>query len=308
MSRRGRHHEEPPPGYTEQGSLLVPHALGDVDDEPREDSRVTTGARRPTGRRPRAPIRRDPPAPSSSRGRPRACPASAGPGGCPAHDGVRRPALPARGSDGRWLRPSRADDGSAGLGMAETNWKGAQLSDFLWALHPGGRGRRGPACPGRCSYGRDRQGRVSGRAGDGHRLRLGKQQSLLGLLGGEPVPYSPCRERDRTWSAARALIVSAGVFDGLPPDPVAPSDLIQWGLLPELVGRLGEVLRLEPPGRAAVEEILWRSLGPVGAMWEGFGLELVIAQETVGAVAALAMRLRRAARPSLGRPGAPQRR
>ena len=79
--------------------------------------------------------------------------------------------------------------------------------------------------------------------------------------------------------------------NGLPPDPVAPSDLIQWGLLPELVGRLGEVLRLEPPGRAAVEEILWRSLGPVGAMWEGFGLELVIAQETVGAVAALAMRL-----------------
>lgn len=47
MSRRGRHHEEPPPGYTEQGSLLVPHALGDVDDEPREGCEGDHGGEAP---------------------------------------------------------------------------------------------------------------------------------------------------------------------------------------------------------------------------------------------------------------------
>lgn len=173
--------------------------------------------------------------------------------------------------------------------MAETNWEGAQLADFLWMLHEavgGNETRMSRALLFLDEIDKVGLGPSQGTAANYH---LGKQQSLLGLLGGEPVPYGPYHDRSQTWSAEHALVISAGVFEGLPPGALSPPDLVQWGLIPELVGRLGEVLRLEPPGQEAVEEILWRSLGSIGPVWERFGLELVVAPETVDAVAAPAM-------------------
>lgn len=173
--------------------------------------------------------------------------------------------------------------------LAETNWSGRNLSDALANLErqAGGdeqRMRQAIVILDEL----DKVG-LGVHQGSGWSYRRGKQESLLGLLGGANVSYGETFDkRDRTWSAAQCLIIAAGVFDDLRPGQVAPTDLIDWGLMPELVGRLGAVLRLSPPGPEAVQEILWRELRPVGATCEDLGLQFVVTREALEAVTELA--------------------
>lgn len=79
-----------------------------------------------------------------------------------------------------------------------------------------------------------------GSEGTGREYRRGKQESLLELLGGNvDLHYGPDQEEGRwSWRSDEALVVG-GVFDGLPPWRLSASDLVEWGLTPEIVGRLG---------------------------------------------------------------------
>lgn len=170
--------------------------------------------------------------------------------------------------------------------LAETNWGGRNLSDSVKELERQAEGdehrmRRAVVILDEL----DKVG-TGEHTGSGWSYRSGKQQSLLALLGGADVSYGDTYDkRDRTWSAAHALVIGAGVFEGLPSGDLAPYDLVDWGLIPELVGRLGAIIRLAPPGRAAVREILWRGLWPLAPSYEGLGLELTMTDEALEAVA-----------------------
>jgi len=173
--------------------------------------------------------------------------------------------------------------------LAETNWRGRDMSDWIAALHHRADGderrmRRAVVVLDEL----DKAG-----VGDHDRAswsyRRGKQESLLSLLGGGTVSYGDARdERSRSWSAREALVVGAGVFDGLPPGPLGPAELVSWGLMPELASRMGTFLRLEPPGPVEVREILWRSLQPVAGAYAAVGGQLSLSEAALDEVTALA--------------------
>lgn len=174
--------------------------------------------------------------------------------------------------------------------LAETNWRGRDLLDWIATLHDRADGderrmRRALVVLDEI----DKAG-----VGDHDRAswsyRRGKQESLLSLLGGGTVSYGDARDqRSRSWSAREALVVGAGVFDGLPLGEVSPGELIAWGLMPELASRLGSVLRLEPPGLEDVREILWRELRPLAVSCEALDLELTVTEEALDTVAVRAL-------------------
>ena len=173
--------------------------------------------------------------------------------------------------------------------LAETNWAGRNLSDAILDLERQADGderrmRRAVVVLDEI----DKLG-VGGHERSSWSFRRGKQESVLGLLGGGDVSYGDTYDRrDRTWSAAEALVISAGVFDGLPPGEIIPTDLIEWGLMAEVVGRLGVILRLTPPGPEAVREILWRELVAVGAVYDSLGIDLTVTADALEALANLA--------------------
>ena len=172
--------------------------------------------------------------------------------------------------------------------LAETNWSGRNLSDALADLErqAGGDERRMQQAIVILDE-LDKVG-FGGHEGSGWSYRRGKQESVLGLLGGGDVSYGDSYERrDRTWSAEQALVISAGVFEGLRPGDVVPADLIEWGLMAELVGRLGVILRVTPPGLEAVCEILWRELAAVVPVYDSLATDLVVTEDALEALADL---------------------
>ena len=173
--------------------------------------------------------------------------------------------------------------------LAETNWSGLQLADVLTGLyHQSGASMRRMA---RAVIVLDELDKLAARGAStaGRDYLRGKQRSLLGLLGGGvPLHFGAGGDRDRSfeWPSDSALIIGAGVFQGLPDgrDP-APEDLIRLGLMPELVERLGQVIRLQPLGPAELARVLERQLAPMRASYEHFGFELRISPAAVAAVA-----------------------
>ena len=166
--------------------------------------------------------------------------------------------------------------------LARTNWSGLQLSELIMALHERTDGDRELMARALVVLDEIDKVGVGPYAGTGWEYRRGKQESLLALLGGQEVPYGESRHRrDRVWSAKRALVVSAGVFEGLAAPRPGPSDLIEWGLMPELVGRLGTVLSLGPPAPEDVREILRQQMEPLGVVFEALELELVVTREAM---------------------------
>lgn len=173
--------------------------------------------------------------------------------------------------------------------LAETNFTGLQLADLLANLY----------IQAECSIGRmekavivlDELDKVAMRGGYtvGRDYRRGKRQSLLALLGGGvPVRFGASGYRDRSmqWRSDSALIIGAGVFQGLAPgrDP-APEDLIRLGLMPELVERLGQVVRLQPLGSAELARVLERRLELMRTAFEAFGYSLTVTPAALATVA-----------------------
>lgn len=113
--------------------------------------------------------------------------------------------------------------------------------------------------------------------GVGSDYRRGKQQSLLPLLGvGSPIPIDGIQ-----YDASGALVVMAGVFDGLPCGRATPGDLVQLGLMPELVERFGSIIRLKPLEIHEQAEMFSRALQPIAESYALFGYALTIPGETL---------------------------
>lgn len=173
--------------------------------------------------------------------------------------------------------------------LAETNWSGFNLSDALASLRMRAgadelRMRRSLIVVDEI----DKLG-YGGFDGASWDYRRGKQESLLALLGGEPVRYGTDRSDQRwTLQTGNTFIVAAGVFPGLPDGTPSPADLADWGLMPELVGRLGEVIRLQPLPAPHMKEVLWRELQQVGVTADALGFEIVITDQALNTVAELA--------------------
>lgn len=169
-------------------------------------------------------------------------------------------------------------------GLAEQNWRGYDLSDVardLYERADGSLARMHEAVVVLDEI--DKLG-LRHAEGPGKDYRLGKQQSLLSLLGGGLEIRFGLEGDDRSmsWMADRTLIVGAGVFDGLPrSDPVSPGELIEWGLIPELVERFGSVIRLSPLEGAELVEVLRTGLLEVEEMFYAFGYDVRFTDQAV---------------------------
>ncbi|MBP8951879.1 MAG: AAA family ATPase [Armatimonadetes bacterium] len=142
----------------------------------------------------------------------------------------------------------------------------------------------------------------------------GVQRSLLCLLGGAEIPFSVdgrSRGRDSGFRTDGLFITLAGAFSGLDQliarrlgrrgpsfgfgrstvqndrdrrqgellNEVTAEDLIDYGFMPELVGRIGEFVIIQPLDTEAMKAVLLHEHGPLEATRriaaaEGFGIEL----------------------------------
>ncbi len=173
--------------------------------------------------------------------------------------------------------------------LAETNFSGLQLADLLASLYI--QAESSVRRMAKAVIVLDELDKLAMREAStvGRDYRRGKQQSLLALLGGGvPLRFGMSGDRDRSmqWTSDSALIIGAGVFAGLPSgrDP-APEDLIRLGLMPELVERLGQVIRLQPLGAAELARVLERRLHPMRTAFEAFGYGLVVSPAALASVA-----------------------
>lgn len=173
--------------------------------------------------------------------------------------------------------------------LAETNWHGFDMRDALQALRRRADGDE--EVMRKAVVVLDEIDKVGSGSyeGTGREYRRGKQESLLGLLGGDvDLHYGPNRDEGRwSWRSDEALIVGAGVFDRLPPGRPSAGDLVEWGLMPEVVGRLGSILRLEPLSAGELEEVLWRQLRDIDATYRALGYRLVVDPSALEEVAEL---------------------
>lgn len=175
--------------------------------------------------------------------------------------------------------------------LAETNWKGRSVRNHLTSLH-----RR---CVEEGRLGEmersvvfldeiDKLQAQEDESGSARSYHRGKQQSLLALLGGDQaLHYSPSGEEpfDHSWTSKGALVIAAGVFDGLDAHPPTPSSLVQFGLISELVERMGMLVRLSPLEPQHLTEVLRRETSGLAETFSTCGYRLRIEPSALEAVA-----------------------
>lgn len=113
--------------------------------------------------------------------------------------------------------------------------------------------------------------------------RIGKQLSLLPLIGDGKITIERASGDHLEWRSRGALVVCAGVFDGLEAESPSAEDLTDWGLLPELAERLafGTILRVRAPDRAHLIRVLYSSLAPIQGLFSRFGYRLGASEEVL---------------------------
>lgn len=175
--------------------------------------------------------------------------------------------------------------------LAETNWKGRTIRDHLATLHGRAAENARLGDMDRAVVFLDEIDKVQTPEGEGassQSYHKGKQQSLLAVLGGDQkIWYSPSGEEPFTepWSSSSALVIAAGVFDGLPGEPPTPQDLVEWGMMPELVERMGQLIRLQPLDREQLTEVIRREASDLADTFRTCGYQLRITRSALNGVA-----------------------
>jgi len=118
--------------------------------------------------------------------------------------------------------------------------------------------------------------------------KLGKQLGLMNFIGDGVITIDRGSSPAVEWRSRRALVIAAGVFDGLEVENPSGGDLARWGLIPELAERLarGTILRLPKLTRAQVVRALRTEIEPLHALFRRFGYSLEIGDSTLNFVSA----------------------
>ena len=117
--------------------------------------------------------------------------------------------------------------------------------------------------------------------------RVGKQLSLLPLIGDGSLTIERSTGHHLEWRSRGALVICAGVFEGLPAGVVSAEALADWGLLPELAERLvlGTILRLPQKSRDQLLRVLQQDVQPLQQLFARFGYTLHVSQTALNYVA-----------------------
>lgn len=175
--------------------------------------------------------------------------------------------------------------------MAELNWSGTDLGDYLGALYnqvPGSQSSPAAAAvveravvvidevcrlrlPGEYAAASTRD------------YQLGRQHSLLPIVGNGIVPIERPKQDSLYWPSTNALVICCGQFDGLLSATPGPGDLAAWGLVPELAERLGSglIIRLPPLNMHEAAQVLSLRTRPFAAAFKMFGFNLEVSDEVL---------------------------
>lgn len=171
--------------------------------------------------------------------------------------------------------------------FSASGWAGTNVSDVLAALWQ--QAGESTAAMSRAVVVIDEMDKLRARgSGAGAEVARDRQRSLLPVLGANPIRFTGSTSKDRTliWDSRRALIVMAGVFNGLPRDrEILPHDLVRAGFLPELVERMGQILPLGPLRPADAARVLRSRVRDDIALFASFGYKLLVTDEACGLVA-----------------------
>lgn len=186
--------------------------------------------------------------------------------------------------------------------LAETNWSGADLGDFLSVLY---HALPSSLDPVDLIYQAERAAvivddmealRLPGRYGSASTrdYQLGRQQSLRPLMEGGVVPI----ERGSTsmcWNSRSALVIGCGTFEGLGLHAPTAEALVDWGIIAPLAERLcaGTVLRLREAAAPDRVEILKRNVAGVAEAFAAFGYRLSVSPEVLTFVVERTVDMRR---------------
>lgn len=176
----------------------------------------------------------------------------------------------------------------AASALAETNWSGSDLGDFLGVLYHPGPANLGPVelidraeravviiddmdalrLPGRYDSASTRD------------YQLGRQECLRPLMEGGVIPIER-RNTTMFWQSRRALVIGCGTFEGLGPTAPTAEELVDWGMISPLAERLcaGTVLRMREVGALDLVEILKRNIAPAVGAFATFGYHLSVSPE-----------------------------
>lgn len=178
--------------------------------------------------------------------------------------------------------------------MAEMNWSGSDLGDFLGVLYHAPPVGLDPAeavaLAERAVVVVDDMDalRLPGRYGSASSrdYQLGRQECLRPLMEGGVIPIES-RNASMFWQSRRALVIAVGTFDDV--GAVAPTadDLVAWGMIPPLAEHLcaGTVVRMPEAAAIDIFEILKRNTSAPGVAFDAFGYRLTVSAEALTFVA-----------------------
>ncbi len=133
---------------------------------------------------------------------------------------------------------------------------------------------------------------IEERLGMKSRMGFGRESASQKLLGGKPAVG---HLQEVTTKNNESVLYAADLLA-----QVTPDDLLEYGLIPEFVGRLPVVVNVEPLGHAALIKILTEPKNAIAKQFQHlFALdntELIFTQEALSVAASLALRYKTGAR------------
>lgn len=117
------------------------------------------------------------------------------------------------------------------------------------------------------------------------------QQALLKLLEGREISQERQWGRDGVGHSGNMLFIAGGAFSGMSEyiDEIVPDDIINYGLMPELVGRFPCITKLDGHTTESLKRVLKESkdslLEQYRLMFESVGIDIEFSEEAVEKIA-----------------------